>query len=480
VKDILGKVWPVVLSGGSGARLWPLSRTMYPKQLLALTEQLTMIQATAARVTETFGFQPMLVIAGEDHRFLIADQLVAQGQSPAAILLEPEGRNTAPAVALAALWAIAQDPEAVILVIPSDHVIRDVPAFHAAIATALGAAQAGALVTFGIAPDGPETGYGYIRRGAAVGDGIHAVARFVEKPDMATAIRLSTDGEHSWNAGIFLLHARTYLNELNRVSPDIATAMQQAFNTLSSDQSFIRPGKQAFLSSPSISIDYAVMEKTDKALVVPVSMGWSDVGSWDALWAISPQDSAGNGIAGDVVQLDTHNSLLRSVGGPMIATVGLDNMMVIATRDAVLVAPRDRAQDVKAIVDQLKASARTEYKSHTVVHRPWGTYETVDEDDGFQTKRIVVKPGQQLSLQLHHQRSEHWVVVRGVATVTVGDKVEILHPNQSTYIPVNTKHRLENHGTEPLYLIEVQCGAYLGEDDIVRFDDIYGRSGTVG
>ncbi len=473
-------ITPVLLSGGAGSRLWPLSRTLYPKQLLVLTQELTMLQETALRAADPAHFAPALVVAGEDHRFLIADQLSEISISPSAIILEPAGRNTAPAVALAAHSALSINPGAILLVMPTDHVILDVAAFEAAIAAALPSAQAGGLVTFGIAPDSPATGYGYIERGESIANSVFKVARFVEKPNKERAEQFISSGNYNWNAGIFLLNARSYLDELMRLAPVMAEKVAQSINKAKVDGIFIRPDSEAFLASPSDSIDYAVMERTDKAAVVPVSMGWSDVGSWDALWDIGDKTEQGCVSSGDVVMLDTKDCLVRSDNGPMVATVGLRDTIVVATRDAVLVAPRDRAQDVKAIVDQLKSSGRDEYKLHSVVHRPWGTYQTVDQDTGFQTKRITVKPGQQLSLQLHHQRSEHWVVVRGEATVTVGDNVEVLKPNQSTYIPVGTKHRLENHGTEMLYLIEVQCGAYLGEDDIVRFDDIYGRTGTVG
>jgi mannose-1-phosphate guanylyltransferase / mannose-6-phosphate isomerase len=473
-------ITPVLLSGGAGSRLWPLSRTLYPKQLLVLVQERTMLQETGLRVANPALYAAPLIVAGEDHRFLIADQLSEAGIISSAIILEPAGRNTAPAVAIAAHTALSLDTNAVLLVMPTDQVILDGAAFDAAVAKALPVAKAGGLVTFGVAPDGPATGYGYIECGADIGDGIFNVARFVEKPNRERAEQFIASGNYSWNAGIFLLNARSYLDELARLAPEMARNIAAAMNNASVDGPFVRPDSTEFLACPSDSIDYAVMERTDKAAVVPVSMGWSDVGSWDALWDIGVKSDTGNVSVGDVVMLDTHDCLVRSDGGPMIATVGLRDTIVIATKDAVLVAPRDRAQDVKAVVDHLKATGRNEYKLHSVVHRPWGTYQTVDQDAGFQTKRITVKPGQQLSLQLHHKRSEHWVVVRGEATVTVGDKVEILRPNQSTYIPIGTKHRLENHGKETLYLIEVQCGDYLGEDDIVRFDDKYGRTGTIG
>ncbi len=468
------KINPVILSGGVGSRLWPLSRALYPKQLLPLATERTMLQETALRVSEAARFAAPLVVANEEHRFMIAEQLRVVGIDPSAIILEPEGRNTAPAVALAALRLAADDPDALMLVMPSDHVIGDVAAFHGAVEAGARAAAADRLVTFGITPERPETGYGYIEAGDALTDGVRAVRRFVEKPDAATAAEYLASGRFYWNAGIFLFRAGHYLDELERQAPDILAACRAAMEKAASDLCFIRPDAAAFRASPSNSIDYAVMEKTASAAVVPVSMGWSDVGSWTALWEISPRDGDGNSRWGDVIALDSRNSLLRSEG-PAIAALGLDDMVVVATRDAVLVAPKERAQDVKKVVDELARSNRGEHINHVVVHRPWGSYQTADMGDRYQVKRLVVKPGEKLSLQKHHHRAEHWIVVQGTAKVTRNDETIILHENESTYIPIGAVHRLENPGKIPLCIIEVQSGSYLGEDDIVRFDDTYGR-----
>lgn len=468
------KINPVILSGGVGSRLWPLSRALYPKQLLPLATERTMLQETALRVAEAARFAAPLVVANEEHRFMIAEQLRVVGIDPSAIILEPEGRNTAPAVALAALRLAADAPDALMLVMPSDHVIGDVAAFHGAVEAGARAAAADRLVTFGITPERPETGYGYIEAGDALTDGVRAVRRFVEKPDAATAAEYLASGRFYWNAGIFLFRAGHYLDELERQAPDILAACRAAMEKAASDLCFIRPDAAAFRASPSNSIDYAVMEKTASAAVVPVSMGWSDVGSWTALWEISPRDGDGNSRWGDVIALDSRNSLLRSEG-PAIAALGLDDMVVVATRDAVLVAPKERAQDVKKVVDELARSNRGEHINHVVVHRPWGSYQTADMGDRYQVKRLVVKPGEKLSLQKHHHRAEHWIVVQGTAKVTRNDETIILHENESTYIPIGAVHRLENPGKIPLCIIEVQSGSYLGEDDIVRFDDTYGR-----
>ncbi|WP_255602161.1 mannose-1-phosphate guanylyltransferase/mannose-6-phosphate isomerase [Glacieibacterium megasporae] len=469
---------PVVLSGGSGTRLWPVSRSLHPKQLLPIAADHSMLQATVARLSGT-GYAAPIVVGGEEHRFLIADQLAEHGCVPAAIILEPEGRNTAAAIALAALSALSHDPAAVLLVVPSDHVIADTAAFGRAVETGLAAAKAGHLVTFGIAPAGPETGYGYIEHGAPLDGlaGVSGVERFVEKPDSATAQRFVDGGRHAWNGGIFLFGARAYLDELAAYGPTVAHACAAAMAAATTDGVFIRPERAAFLGSPNISIDYAVMEHTAHAAVVPVEMGWSDVGSWGALWDIAPHDAAGNALDGDVVAIESSNCLVRVDNGPAVAIVGVEDLVVVSTRDSVLVIPRNRSQEVRAVVDELKSRNSTRHSLQPVVHRPWGTYETTDMGERFQTKRIVVKPGGQLSLQMHYHRSEHWIVVSGTALVTIDGIEKIVGENQSAYIPAGSQHRLENPGKVPLHLIEVQCGPYLGEDDIVRYEDKYARAG---
>lgn len=472
------RIWPIVLSGGSGTRLWPLSRSLYPKQLLPLVDSETMMQATVRRVTDGKRFHPPVLVANEEHRFIIAEQLRQAKCEPKAIILEPEGRNTAPAIALAARLVHEQDPEGILLVMPSDHVIQDTAAFSTAIEAAVAVARSrSALLTFGIRPNRPETGYGYIHCGAPV-DGhndVHLVDRFVEKPDLATAESYLAEGTYVWNSGIFLFKAADFLEDLGEFEPEMASSADAAIANGRWDGIFFRPDKDAFSRSPANSIDYAVMERTRRAAVVPVDMGWSDVGSWTALWEVSPKDPAGNALFGDVLMEDVANCYVRT-DGPAVALAGVENLIVVATPDAVLVTCRDRSQDVKAIVDQLKAGDRDEHRVHTVVHRPWGTYQTTDRGDRFQTKRIVVKPGEKLSLQKHHHRAEHWIVVQGTARVTRGEEVIDLHENESTFIPFGMVHRLENPGKIPLHLIEVQSGSYLGEDDIVRFEDSYGRN----
>ena len=462
---------PVLLSGGSGTRLWPLSREAYPKQFLALAGDDTMVQATWRRVAPLAGAAP-IVVANEDHRFLVAEQLRQAGAPRAAILLEPAGRNTAPAIAAAALQATADGADPLLLVLPSDHVVTDEAAFHGAVREAIPAAAGGALVTFGIVPGAPETGFGYIQ--AEAGDGVRAVRRFVEKPDAATAARYLSEGGYYWNSGMFLFRASRYLAELGRHAPAMLAAVRAACDGAVRDGDFIRLDKAAFEACPADSIDYAVMEKTDRAMVLPVDIGWNDVGSWSALWEVSAQDGDGNAHHGDVIAVDSRNSYAWA--RRLVALVGVDDLVVVETDDAVLVAHKDKVQQVKEVVARLKAGQRSHAVLHREVHRPWGSYDSIDQDEGFQVKRIKVKPGGRLSLQSHTRRAEHWIVVRGTARVTRDNDVFELHANQSTYIPLGAKHRLENPGDEVLELIEVQSGDYLGEDDIVRYEDVYGRS----
>ncbi|TWO72305.1 mannose-1-phosphate guanylyltransferase/mannose-6-phosphate isomerase [Caenimonas sedimenti] len=467
---------PVVLSGGTGSRLWPLSRMAYPKQLLALAGEPTMLQATLARASGLTSAKAPLLVCNSEHRFLIRDQWAALGVDPMAAYLEPVGRNTAPAIALAALHLAASDPQALMLILPADHVIDDVSAFGAAVARALRAAQAGYLVTFGISPSSPETGYGYIQVGGPLGEeeGVNAVASFVEKPDAARAAQYLAQGNYVWNSGIFVFQAGRYLEELGAHRPDILAAVRKAWDARTEDLGFVRPGKAEFEACPSESIDYAVMQSSRKAAVVPASFGWSDVGSWDALWEIGKKDAQGNVTQGDIHLHDTRNSYVRSQGR-MVAVVGMDDVVVVETADAVLVMPRSKAQDVKHIVAKLQKEGRREHLEHLRVHRPWGWYEGVDQGERFQVKRIMVQPGARLSLQMHHHRAEHWIVVSGTAKVTINGDEQLLTENQSTYIPLGRTHRLENPGRLPLHLIEVQSGSYLGEDDIVRFQDDYKR-----
>lgn len=471
------QIHPVILSGGSGTRLWPLSRSAYPKQLMPLLSELSLLQETVRRVADPGRFAPPLLVCNEEHRFLVAEQLRAIGVAPAQIVLEPTARNTAPAAAVAALIVAAADPDAAILLLPSDHHVDDVARFLEAVAAARKAAENGALATFGMTAARPETGYGYILRGTALPDapGCFRVERFVEKPDQATARAYVADGRYAWNSGMFLAKAGRLVAELERYAPDVLAAARAAIAGATADLDFMRLDAAAFARAPSISIDYAVMEKTDRAAVVPAEMGWTDVGSWGALWDVAPRDDDGNTLIGDVIAADTRNSYVRA-DGRLVAVVGVENVIVVDTSDAVLVVPRAKAQDVKAVVDRLKAARRSEQQHHRRVYRPWGSYESVDAGERFQVKRLIVKPGGRLSLQKHARRAEHWVVVRGTARVTRGNEEFDLAENQSTYIPVGTVHRLENRTTEPLHLIEVQSGSYLGEDDIVRLDDQYGRA----
>lgn len=495
---------PVIMSGGAGTRLWPLSRELYPKQLLPLVNDCTMLQETQLRLNGLQNLAEPLVVCNESHRFMVAEQMRQAGCPAGAILLEPVGRNTAPAVAVAALQAQRAGADPVLLVMPADHVIVDCQTFRAAVVAGAELAREGKLVTFGIVPDKPETGYGYIKAGASlaergmrdaesenldcgcacdlrvprpashVTDTAFAVETFVEKPDAATAEQYLTSGDYYWNSGMFMFRASRYLEELEKFAPEMVACCREALEKAQRDLDFVRLDAEAFGACPKDSIDYAVMEKTADAVVIPLDAGWSDVGSWSALWEVGQADGVGNVMRGDVLTHDSRNCYLHSTGR-MVAAVGLEDHVVVETADAVLVARRDRAQDVKAIVEQLKQQGRGEALLHRRVNRPWGSYETIDQSDRFQVKRITVNPGASLSLQLHHHRAEHWIVVKGTARIARGDDTLVLSENQSTYIPLGVKHRLENPGLIPLELIEVQSGAYLGEDDIVRFEDIYGR-----
>jgi mannose-1-phosphate guanylyltransferase / mannose-6-phosphate isomerase len=469
-----GLIHPVIMSGGAGSRLWPLSRQLYPKQLLPLAGERTMIQETARRVQGP-GFAAPMAVCNQEHRFLIAEQLRENGGAAPTIVLEPVGRNTAPVAAIASLMLAEQDPSALILLMPADHVVLDKDAFQKAVSIAAEAARTGAIVTFGIAPKSPETGYGYIQRGdASSAAGSFQVRRFEEKPDRETAQRYIDTGEYYWNGGIFLFSAKAYLDELTKLEPKIVESCREAVAKGRRDLDFFRLDEQSFTACPSKSIDYAVMEHTKRAAMVPVDMGWSDVGSWQSLWEIAARDGSGNAIEGDVVAVNVSNSYLRSEG-PLLAAVGFDDLVVVATQDAVLVTRRGATQDVKKLVEEIERSGHHHHLHHRQVFRPWGSYDSIDNGERFQVKRIVVNPGAKLSLQMHHHRAEHWIVVAGTAKVTCGDKEFLLRENESTYIPLASRHRLENPGSIPLHLIEVQSGSYLGEDDIVRFEDTYGR-----
>ena len=461
---------PLIMAGGSGTRLWPLSRQLNPKQFLPLTGELTMLQATLARLDGVDHAQPCL-ICNEQHRFLAAEQLRQMGLEGAPIILEPVGRNTAPAIALGALQAVADGNDPVLFVLAADHLIRDVAAFHRAIALALPLAEAGKLVTFGITPTHPETGYGYIQRGAQP----YSMLRFVEKPDLETAKTYLRSGDYCWNSGMFMFRASRYLQELERFQPAMLQACRVALSKGAKDMHFVRVDEAAFSACPADSIDYAVMEKTDSAAMVELDAGWSDIGSWSALWDVSPKDAQGNTLKGDVLTEDTGNTLVHA-SHRLVAVVGVRDLVIVETKDAVMVAHKDKVQDVKLIVDQIKRQGRGEHFNHREVYRPWGHYDSVDSGVRYQVKHITVKPGGKLSVQMHHHRAEHWIVVSGTAKVTNGDSTFLVTENQSTYIPIGQVHALENPGKVPLELIEVQSGGYLGEDDIVRFEDRYGRA----
>lgn len=469
-------IYPVILSGGSGTRLWPLSRSALPKQFLPLVSERTLFQETVQRLNGVPGVTAPLVICNHEHRFLVAEQLRDIGAAPLLQILEPFGRNTAPAVAVAAFAAQAREAEAILLVLPADHLIRDVTGFHAAIRDAAELAVQGKLVTFGITPDEPATGFGYIERGDTLESVERAftVARFVEKPDQETARQFLASGRFFWNSGMFVFKAAAYLDELQRCSPEIFQAARQAWQLSTHDLDFCRLDEAAFAACPSDSIDYAVMEHTRAAAMVTVDIGWSDIGSWSSLADANSKDAQGNVLRGDVHAHEIGNCYVRAESR-LVAAIGVRDLVIVETADAVLVMHKDAAQDVKHTVEYLRQAERSEHLVHRRVYRPWGYYEGIDVGERFQAKRIMVKPGSKLSLQMHHHRAEHWVVVSGKARVTRGEDTLVLYPDQSTYIPLGVKHRLENIGAEPLYLIEVQSGSYLGEDDIVRFDDDYKR-----
>jgi len=470
-------LFPVILSGGVGSRLWPLSREHYPKQLLNLHGDFTLLQNTALRVGNLPDLGLPIVVCNEAHRFLVLEQLSAIGMKPQSIMLEPCGKNTAPATAVAAFNALEQDPQALLLVLPADHLVGKVQAFQQAVLYGLPAAKEGKLVTFGIVPQHPETGYGYICQGSPLAmEQVFQVARFVEKPDHETAQAYVASGEYLWNSGMFLFSAERYLAELAQVAPQIHAACRIAYEqgALDLDNDFLRLEEQAFSACQANSIDYAVMEKTANAAVVPLDAAWNDIGAWPALWEVADKDQAHNVTLGDVINLDSQHCYLRSQHR-LLAAVGLQDLIVVETADAVLVVAKEKAQQVKQVVDQLKAQQRQEADLHRKVFRPWGTYENLDVEARFKVKRIRVNPGASLSLQLHYHRSEHWIVVTGTARITRNQETFVLTENQSTYIPVGVTHRLENPGKLPLEIIEVQSGAYLGEDDIVRLEDNYGR-----
>jgi mannose-1-phosphate guanylyltransferase len=472
---MINSLKPVILSGGNGSRLWPLSRSLFPKQFLTLYGESTMFQNTVQRISGANPATP-LVICNEDHRFIVAEQCREIGQEVDSIILEPEGRNTAPAIALAALKSLSEGQDPVLAVLPADHYIADTSAFVEVVERGFELALDNKLVTFGIVPTGPETGYGYIRRGKSIVDQTeYLVDSFVEKPDAKTAAEYIATKEYYWNSGMFMFKASVYMQELEKFRPDIASACRQAMDACTVDSDFTRVGAEQFALCPEDSIDFAVMEKTESSVVLPLDAGWTDLGAWSALDDISEKDANNNSLKGDVLTHETKNCFIRSEGR-MVATVGVDNLVIVETPDAILVANKDSVQHVKKIVEQIKSASRTEHQAHRQVFRPWGNYESIDASSRYQVKRICVKPGAKLSLQMHHHRAEHWVVVSGTALVEVSGKEILLSENQSTYIPIGAKHRLMNPGKLNLELIEVQSGSYLGEDDIVRFEDVYGRA----
>jgi len=469
----MSQIQPVILAGGTGTRLWPLSRELYPKQLLNLTEDVSLLQATVKRIIAMPNMLPPLIVVGEEHRFLTQNQIDELGlQGKITIILEPAGRDTAPAICAAAVYAQSQlDEDTVMLVLPADHLISKPEVFLQGVEQAKELAAAGYLVTFGITPHSPETGYGYIKKGEG-----NRVISFVEKPDRKTAEQYLAEGNYFWNSGMFAFSLKTFLFEVRKHAPQTCSSMEVSVEKGCTDESFFRLEQLSMEACACESIDYALMEKSDRVAVVPVDMAWSDIGSWQALWEVSAKDPGGNVVHGDVVLEDVRNSLIRAENR-LVAGIGLDGTLVVETADAVLVAPLARSQDVKKIVTRIKADKKEEYRLHRTVYRPWGSYTVLEEQPRYKIKRITVNPGAKLSLQMHHHRSEHWVVVKGTAKVTCGEKTFLVHENESTYISAGQKHRLENDGVIPLELIEVQNGSYLGEDDIVRFDDVYGRRG---
>ncbi|MFZ2727827.1 MAG: mannose-1-phosphate guanylyltransferase/mannose-6-phosphate isomerase [Methylococcaceae bacterium] len=462
---------PVILSGGAGTRLWPLSRGQYPKQFLPLVSRYTMLQETVLRLAGLKDVQSPIAVCNEQHRFMLAEQLWEIGSLPSAIILEPMGKNTAPAVALAALTAKADD---VLLVLPADHVITNVEAFQQAVIEADVLAKQGFLVTFGIVPTEPETGYGYIKRSTITQGGAYDVEAFVEKPNLEIAQAYLANGDYFWNSGMFAFKADTFLQELEKFNPQMLAICREVLQTATVDLDFTRLDKNLFATCPADSIDYAVMEKTTKAVVIPLDAGWNDVGSWSALWQVTAKDACGNAISGDVITIDSHNSYIHAEH-KLVTVIGVDNLIIVQTDDALMIASKDRVQDVKQVVDKLNQEGRKEAQLHRKIYRPWGHYDLVDSGERYQTKRIVVKPKAQLSLQKHHHRAEHWVVVKGTALITKGDEQHLISENESIYIPLGVIHRLENPGVIPLEIVEVQSGSYLGDDDIVRFGDSYGR-----
>ena len=465
---------PIIMSGGTGSRLWPLSRQLNPKQFLPLADaSMSMLQATIKRL-EGLDIELPRLICNEEHRFLAAEQMRKLNMEDAQILLEPVGRNTAPAVALAALQAVTDGSDPVLLILAADHLIQDEAGFRQSVEVALPFAEAGKLVSFGVVPTHPETGYGYVQKGASEGPGGYKVAKFVEKPDLDTAKDYLLSGDFYWNSGMFMFRASRYLEELEKFRPDILAVCRKAIAHSSQDMIFTRIDKEAFVACPEDSIDYAVMEKTADAVVVPLDVGWSDIGSWSALWEVSEKDESGNVFKGDVLSEKTSGTYVHAEHR-LVATVGVEDLVIVETKDAIMVAHKSQTQEVKRIVEQLKREDRCEYVNHREVYRPWGVYDSIDNGQRYQVKRITVKPGAKLSVQMHHHRAEHWIVVCGTARVTNGDETYMVTENQSTYIPIGQVHSLENPGVIPLELIEVQSGSYLGEDDIIRFADNYGR-----